>query len=143
MDEELFGLCREVYRRTGWGGTDFDYFKINKYAAWEIVPSKKCGYGEQEWQIAQTVTIYPLYTSDYLLEKLPAKLAYNKTEYFYYLEKFDDGSYGSGYGFTDEGGHIDHPMIGVLTDNVALKVNLKLVIALDDAGQLVAAETTA
>ncbi|WP_064445167.1 hypothetical protein [Rhodococcus sp. YH3-3] len=135
QDNELFELCKEVYRRLPEWETRANYYMTigGKSTIWH-------------WQDAQEFDRserFPLYTSDYLLEKLPAKLAYNKTEYFYYLEKFDDGSYGSGYGFTDEGGHIDHPMIGVLTDNVALKVNLKLVIALDDAGQLVAAETTA
>lgn len=131
MDEELFELCKEVYERTAWQPTG--YFDGEYIVTQEDADAG--GYDDGQ--------LNALYTSDYLLEKLPAKLAYNKTEYFYYLEKFGDGSYGSGYGFTDEGGHIDHPMIGVLTDNVALKVNLKLVIALDDAGQLVAAETTA
>jgi len=133
-DTELFELCKEVYERLPmWDSTEKCYAFIDEFNQgekhWRVIPLHEDNVDDvDEW--------HPLYTSDYLLEKLPAKLIYNKTDYFYYLEKFDDGSYGTGYGFTDEGGHIDHPLIGVLTDDVALNANLKLTLALKKVGEL-------
>jgi len=54
MDTELFELCREVYEKTGWDDDELEHCYTHNGA----YPGK----GECEC---------PLYTSDYLLEKLP------------------------------------------------------------------------
>jgi hypothetical protein len=127
MDTELFELCKEVDRRTnfsiGLGMFHFDKDGNVRMRSYRDGVSYSPERGDT-----------PLYTSDYLLEKLPTKITHKGTDYFYYLEMFEDGTFGAGYGFTDEGGHVDHPKIGVLTARKAQLVNLKLVIALDDAG---------
>lgn len=47
-DQELFELCREVYEKTKWGQ-----------------------YGDEGLDYYDSRPVIPLYTSDYLLEKLP------------------------------------------------------------------------
>lgn len=128
QDTELFELCSDVYKRF----PDWDYEELH----WMIdtgspVPFVSPSHGRK--QIVEE-SDYPIYTSDYLLEKLPPKITHKGTDYFYYLEMFEDGTFGTGYGFTDEGGHVDLPKIGVLTAGKAQLANLRLVIALDDAG---------
>ncbi len=58
---ELFELCKQVYENTGWNDSRLlDFRTIRMYESEEL---------------ETTVTEYglvPLYTSDYLLEKLPA-----------------------------------------------------------------------
>lgn len=59
MDTELFDLCKAVYEKTGW----------MKYFDWHF---------NEDGQIKRTIegavfTGVPLYTSDYLLEKLPMR----------------------------------------------------------------------
>ncbi|KIM16577.1 hypothetical protein QV65_13050 [Rhodococcus erythropolis] len=102
MDEELFELCKEVYKRfPEWNDTrDFWWWDKRLYTPDDKSVSN--GFELSEYMHNQFIVDdkqegMPAYNSDYLLEKLPTKLAYNNAEYFYYLEKFDDGSYGSGY----------------------------------------------
>lgn len=94
---ELFELCKEVYEKTGWKPTDWQH-------------------GIEDGQ--------PLYTSDYLLEKLPKKNI---------ILTFDEFSctwrtiYGADIFSTDRfRGNADTP----------LKALLKLTIALSEAGEL-------
>ena len=60
---ELFELCKQVFEKTGWGSTDLDK---QMYVETEFGPEyvESIGDGEGFWE-------FPLYTSDYLLEKLP------------------------------------------------------------------------
>ena len=75
MDEELFELCKEVYKRTGWlkYNTEHDadfYYATNdlefKDENYEVVSREH--YHFPQGFIAQD--FIPVYTSDYLLEKL-------------------------------------------------------------------------
>ena len=75
-NRELFELCKRVYEATGWDGTDKcrAYLK-NPYVDvwdWETIPC-------HEDNIADVDEWYPLYTSDYLLEKLPVGTNISKT----------------------------------------------------------------
>ena len=94
---ELFELCKEVYKRTGWE-TD------------ELLSHRG-------------LVRVPLYTSDYLLEKLEeASTEYNVQVYYSVVNKYWKAlwvNYGS-------------PSIA----NTPLKALLKLTIALSEAGEL-------
>lgn len=98
MDNELYELCKEVYKRTGgWG---IEEKALTDHKLWH-----------PEYSI-------PIYTSDYLLEKLP-----NTVE----LKKRDDGSYSG----------LMPSIVGRLTlADTPLKALLKLTIALSEAGEL-------
>lgn len=98
QDNELFELCKEVYERTGWESKSIDthYF------------AERDERGEQ----------VPLYTSDYLLGKLPVVTL--------------SSGYGGSWSATDR--KIDNPI--VIISSSPLKALLKLVIALDDAGEM-------
>lgn len=133
MDEELFELCREVYKRTTWNETDKAFChlhnRIGEYLGVDITD-------EPHDMIA------PLYTSDYLLEKLPATIDSREHKgeaanlitrkelmdpddpaqgevYFAWYDVYHDE-----FGPADFGVHADTP----------LKALLKLVVAVSDAG---------
>ena len=112
MDNELFELCKEVYERTGWSATK-EWIRedglLVDYNVWD--------------------TSTPLYTSDYLLEKLPLKI---KDTYWFVLAPLDakdrewEANY---YRYSD-----DDNALPFINADTPLKAILKLVIALDDAG---------
>lgn len=108
-DTELFELCKEVYKRTGWSNTEKYYWSTEGNGPHPIKHN--------------LLPNTPLYTSDYLLDKLP--------------KRTDDIR--------------DTAMLGRATDNIGwsvvyqdivclantpLKALLKLIIALDDAKEL-------
>ena len=78
---ELFELCRDVYERTGWYEVDkfwhslvsHDTKRWSEYKLQDYRPSDLFG-----------MRIVPLYTSDYLLEKLPR---------YIYLQQSADGKW--------------------------------------------------
>lgn len=118
IDQELFELCKEVYERTGWD----DKSAKRRFVTREIVDDADLG--------GNTASFY---TSDYLLEKLPREIPRDENSYFYaelYLTPTVGDAWNAGYrvgaSFPDYGCSMDTP----------LKALLKLVIALDDAGEL-------
>lgn len=72
---ELFDLCRSVYKATGWTGTNQVigiYYQISE------VDVK---YGIFDRSNKRKEPVYtPLYTSDYLLEKLPSPLIFHNND---------------------------------------------------------------
>ena len=84
---ELFELCKQVYKATGWGRTDNgsptdEYYAANPVSillnkrdfikGWQIRRWEDFGEsGRLNFSLGKGQA-YPLYTSDYLLEKLPA-----------------------------------------------------------------------
>lgn len=60
MDQELFDLCKEVYKRTGWYGDMFGWFYTDLFSK-----------NEYKRMRGRNGSSIPEYTSDYLLEKLP------------------------------------------------------------------------
>lgn len=110
--DKLFELCKEVYERTKWRGTDYVIEE----------QSTKDGYYTTEAYKKSEQYVAPLYTSDYLLEKLLShtnidlcKQSDGKTLITYNLEPLKDLYI---FGITT--------LIGLL----------KVVIALHDAGEL-------
>lgn len=106
MDQELFDLCKEVYKRFPEWNDTLTLFDGEGYTR---QPSFKKMLFDDET---------PLYTSDYILEKLPnASYQLDKTRGGIKLTSF----------YTDEKWETTHA-------DTPLKALLKLVIALDDAG---------
>lgn len=123
MDEELFERCKEVYRRfPEWKIEDVKFF-VNDFGTIEISYEAEI--------LPPTFVVCPLYTSDYLLEKLGhlgiklwVEIKVVGLEGWWATVNGDDGQL-------------------LQNSDTPLNALLKLVIALDDAGQLVATETTA
>ena len=132
-DQELFELCKEVYERTGLGDTP-DYVE-ERFVDGELVATDVCenvGYEEDD-EVFEGVQRkhFPLYTSDYLLEKLPKYImgTYN-TQFTFNMDrpksikhKYRAFYKAPGYGHTS-----------MTVADTPLKALLKLVIALDDVG---------
>jgi hypothetical protein len=114
MDTELFELCKEVYKRTRWQPTG--YFDGDYVVTQEDADAG--GYDDDQ--------LKPLYTSDYLLEKLPSKLDGNLL-----LEA--DGSAADKWC-----AYYDSMPVKIIAfhELTPLKALLKLTIALHDAGEL-------
>ena len=119
MDNELFELCRSVYEKTGWKGGE--HFITTIGGNW-ITDYKKGWYDETICKDE----FYPLYTSDYLLEKLPESV-----DDFYTLYVGKDFAM-----YSDQSETTGHETKYTTTADTPLKALLKLVIALDDAGEL-------
>ena len=116
---ELFELCKEVYERTGWD----DESDIDLNGHWCI---------NDEFRLYSHIAPshdgdIPLYTSDYLLEKLPYEVNNNLLN----MNKFPN-SYEFRYGMASVAYHTK------LTSeaDTPLKALLKLTIALSEAGEL-------
>ena len=106
VSNELFELCKQVYEAVKWKGVGRKY--INK-------PTEK-----DEW--------IPLYTSDYLLEKLPKKIKRDSSTGWLVLSPMDSqGAWSVGYE-PDHTEHIDdYPMEwGESPVAALLKLTLKL-----------------
>lgn len=109
---ELFELCREVYEKTGWKPTDWQH-------------------GDEGGQ--------PLYTSDYLLEKLqPFKTEARgnrgdmmPVNAFVFVRRESKNEFRAGYRYNLNGGKYSD---GIYADT-PLKALLKLTIALSEAGE--------
>jgi len=109
MDDETFKLCKEVYERTGDKG-------IQTVHTLQWIETKDDVY--QDWSGKLADGSVPVYTSDYLLEKLP-----NTVE----IKKRDSGDYSA----------LIPSIVGALTlADTPLKALLKLTIALHESGQL-------
>lgn len=169
MDTELFELCKDVYKRTGWdnnastsykdrlrvwqkgysisemgeGNDDYETTspeernKVNVYD-WEVKddPRHRITTGQEvfKWWYSEVKTIennvYPLYTSDYLLEKLPKTLKHPATDEDWTLGvaiDIDSSKWCADY---------ERTMLPHARSDTPLKALLKLTIALDEAKEL-------
>ena len=124
-DKELFELCKEVYRRTKdtWGWTDdMRWIEVNHFGEVSIFPKWRSLYNNS----AEVQKHAPLYTSDYLLEKLiPNHLTLTN--------HWAAGGWKASY--RQEGDMYNEKGTGfMLTADTPLKALLRLTIALDNAG---------
>ena len=141
-DKELLKLCKEVHERTGWSGTlafiSEDEHKPNStvvetvYEKYVGLYDNAVGCDECEGDYLKKLT--PLYTSDYLLEKLPLKITVDGEKLWLSIYPLDSKSaWVAGYA-DDTPNSADQ--YGEWADGATapLKALLKLVIALHDAG---------
>ena len=112
QDNELFELCKQVHEKAGWDEPNLDDFgnKLNVYGQ-----------------------MVPLYTSDYLLEKLPTeRVAFMLRRVFYkdgdLLWIVNDATTIDGDGNSNSTYHY--------VADTPLKALLKLTLALKEAGEL-------
>ena len=116
---ELFELCKEVYRRTKWDDTDSQTDGVG------VINSK-----------LKYLGAVPLYTSDYLLEKLPKEIdehflrveICNAHKHLEWMADYYNHRY-STYLISGEPNKAD-----TIHGSTPLKALLKLVIALDGSG---------
>ena len=126
MDTELFELCKEVYKRTGWddkGNCSPLYRHYWKHHNQEDSEAVLCTYMGTIDPRDEAIKICPLYTSDYLLEKLPER-----------TERIEDTAM-LGRATNNDGWSVVYRDFVCLADT-PLKALLKLTIALDDAKEL-------
>lgn len=113
---ELYELCKEVYKKTDWKPTESRWWIINEY-------------GERTLNYSPAIhnPTVPLYTSDYLLEKLPptVKNSFDGDDDYLILYKKSKRWYADYMG----------QFIRCESDT-PLKALLKLTIALSEAGEL-------
>lgn len=74
-DTELYELCKQVYEATGWKDTEqylwLDDSHHNTHPEWDTIERSSHDMGGKGT---------PLYTSDYLLEKLPSRLIFHNND---------------------------------------------------------------
>lgn len=116
-DPELFDLCKEVYKRTGWNKDSKGLYLEKCWWRYDVVQD----YPVERYKLMPDQVVAPLYTSDYLLEK---GIASSLTHWV--IGKGDEWR---------AGGHTAKSRHTVYGDT-PLKALLKLVIALDEAGEL-------
>lgn len=125
-DTELYELCKQVYERTGWEDVR-DFYHENDTFDEETQTFKRNGiFSIVERKRADYNT--PLYTSDYLLEKLPKRIGER------YLELWADGEVWVVYYYENPYGTC-WPKIGPHADT-PLKALLKLTLKLHEQGLL-------
>ncbi len=139
---ELYELCKKVYERTGWEDVR-DFYHENDTFDEETQTFKRNGiFSIVERKRADYNT--PLYTSDYLLEKLPSTI--ENTDYnsggidrskriALQLRKWDRFVNGGMVYFAEYHEMYYIPLFRVEADT-PLKALLKLTIALSEAGEL-------
>lgn len=108
---ELFDLCKKVYELTGWGDMQ------NRSHTWTKINEKN-----------KPQSLCPLYTSDYLLEKLPRSI--KRYGRFELVPTMRNAMWSAGYWTGDR---LDTLSV---VDYTPLKALLKLTIALSEAGEL-------
>ena len=125
MDDELFRLCRSVYEATGLADT-IDYFYLKNNGDYNVGRANHTQVDHNWWKLGGEVPVrcFPLYTSDYLLEKLPKDVRIDKdSSTIYTASKF----------FFGKNSHTDDIEMGASNP---LKALLKLTISLSEAGEL-------
>jgi len=135
-DPELFELCKSVYALLPdtFGVTDKAFYMLDGKV--EILPM--VGIYDDKPEFHSLAYLAPLYTSDYLLDKLPKTIKpyeghdwvlYMETEpwFFTYIDQQDTSNY-----------HQLYPTLkrSELKADIPLKALLKLTIALHKAGEL-------
>lgn len=134
-DTELFELCKEVYER-------FPEWK--KTGHWFFEQDNQPGLADQKW--LPTITcdseaamhndypyfeaeVCPLYTSDYLLEKLPRKIHRDAWLNLYPMDR-GGNDWGASYDTDND------ENLGFVFADTPLKALLKLTLALHESGEL-------
>lgn len=120
-DNELFELCKEVYRRTQWDDTQNGYYFVDGEEPLlydkDVFAVKDF---DQWWN--QMAYLCPAYTSDYILEKL------GRPHTSFQFEYFED--------FVAVAWYNEDDVFTRRDADTPIKALLKLTIALHDAGEL-------
>lgn len=134
MDTELFELCKEVYSRTKdtWGWTDdMQWIEVNHFNEVSIFPKWR-SLSDNSSEVQKHA---PLYTSDYLLDKLPTHLGGDETNWLDIYAAYDDATKTWFASYEYASSEPDGSSYSRNADT-PLKALLKLTLALHDAGEL-------
>lgn len=126
MDNELFELCLAVYDKTSLGfSSRLDWWFQSEY---EDTATQDTWYHQSDGE--SRGDICPLYTSDYLLSKLPKERGDEERTYL----TLDIDPFGDWSAYYSDGQGGSSVYIGI--HNTPLKALLKLTLALHEAGEL-------
>lgn len=130
QDKELFGLCKQVHEKTKWDGTDFTYWGwFDSYP--DIVITSEVN---EKFTKKEDYRV-PLYTSDYLLEKLPPVIQDPDDKIFKHIQIWINGDKSTHAGYVEPYAHDDKVAYAQESDKMC-KTLLKLTSALLEAGEL-------
>ena len=122
---ELFELCKQVYEATGLADT-IDYFYLKNNGDYNVDRASHTQVDHNWWKLGSEVPArcFPLYTSDYLLEKLPEDVK---------IDKDSSTTYTASKFFFGKNSHTDDIEMGASNP---LKALLKLCLVLKEAGEI-------
>ena len=133
-DKELFELCKQVYEKFGWGhALNFEYGLVQNIEDSNLLVKVRTAYAKPDVEY-----VAPLYTSDYILEKLPNHIDKDSVNYELIMRLPFDSDYRFHY-HNEKAGRLNvtNTDLGAFGDgDTPLKALLKLTLALHDAGEL-------
>lgn len=134
MDKEVYELCKQVYEATKWVDEDWKQPYMYIIEGETEIKYSPSWFSHLSFSVKNPIKFekVPLYTSDYLLEKLPKKLRIMEVTYWLTLSPMDKNDWGVSYEHDDTLTYSDTFHFA----NTPLKALLKLCLALKDAGEL-------
>lgn len=141
---ELFELCKQVYEATGWGRMDNgsstdEYYVANPVSIRLNKPDVIKGWQIWRWEdFGESGRLhfslgrgraYPIYTSDYLLEKLPPVVQDPHNKIFRHIQMWINGDGSAHAGYVEPYAHDDRVAYAQKSDEMRitlLKLTLKL-----------------
>ena len=127
---ELLDLCKQVYKATGWTGTNQVigiYYQISEVDV-------KYGIFDRSEKRKEPVDT-PLYTSDYLLKKLPSVVQDPYDKIFRHIQMWINGDRSAHAGYVEPYAHDDRVAYAQKSDEMRITL-LKLTLKLHEEGLL-------
>jgi hypothetical protein len=128
VDNELFELCKEVYEKTGWEDTHQEKWFYNLDGKTGVFNTIRLNDTEPDFHSLSRIA--PLYTSDYLLEKLPIHVGVEKGS-----AMMGEAQFYCAYKIYHKGTPLEYKL-NAGDKRSAVKALLKLTLALHAAGEL-------
>lgn len=129
IDKELFELCKQVYEVTWWDRYHNGHIEQYIEKAYFTIDGILQDSVVDRYKLLKEQFVCPLYTSDYLLEKLPESILLDK-QYKRWLSMDNLGSDGWQFSYRAER---TAPLYASVSET-PLKALLKLTLALNKAG---------
>ena len=136
MDNELFDLCKQVYEKTGWKDTFAVYEQTDGIplgTPYVSYPELERKYGL--WSTQEMKKQTPLYTTDYLLEKLPSVVQDTDDKIFRVITMWINGDGSTHAGYAEPYAHDDKYAHSQTSDKM-VDTLLKLTLELSEDGKL-------
>ena len=130
MDKELFDLCKQVYEKTRWDEQPSAKLYLEKY--YYNDKDNLTNAVVEKYKTLYEQFVCPVYSSDYLLDKLPTKLKDKNQVITAWLSMDNLGDDGWQYSYRPGPAT---PILKALSDT-PLKALLLLTLALSEAGEL-------
>lgn len=131
-DTELYELCKSVFEKTGWDKT---HHVILHFVTPGVKDSERIGEWHNNGDFDENDEAYPLYTSDYLLEKLPPVIQDPDDKKFKHVQMWINGDGTAHAGYVEPYAHDDIVAYAQKSDEMR-KTLLKLTLTLHEANEL-------